>query len=109
MMTTNTRQEIEDEAALGFNLLGYTVVFSCKGIEVDTTTIEELLTPLDWKQYLPLVRPHTRLKRAIMRWMKEQVSGNSDAFGLDERDEKRMLREITKGSTAEMIVYAIVN
>ena len=103
------REMIEDETAVGFNLLGYAVVFSCKGIEVESATIDALLAPLGWKQYLPAVRPHTRLKRAIMRWMKDQIATDSESFGLDEKDEKRLLREISKGSSGDIIAYAIVH
>ena len=109
MTSEKSREVIEDENAIGFKLLGYTVVFSCKGIEVDSTTIYNLLEPLDWHDFLPVVRPHTRLRRAIMRWMKDQIASDSSSFGLEERDERRMLREISKGSSGDIIAYAIVH
>jgi hypothetical protein len=109
VMTIRTGQLIEDEATIGFHLLGYTVVFSCKGIEVDSATIYSLLEPLGWESFLPVIRPHTRLKRAIMRWMRDQVTSNVASFGVEEKDEKRLLREISRGSSGEMIVYAIVH
>lgn len=111
------REVIEDENTIGFKLLGYTVVFSLKGIEVDTTTMESLLTPLDRvnegiikqaKDLLPEVRVHTKLKRAILRWMRDQATRNKESLGIEDKDERGMLRAITSGSTADILCYAIV-
>lgn len=113
------REQLEDEESIGFNLLGYTVVFSLKGLEVDTATMEDLLTPLDRtledgtvkyaKDLLPEVRVHTRLKRAILRWMRDQATDHKESLGIEDKDEKGMLRAITSGSSADILCYAIVS
>lgn len=113
------REQIETEESIGFKLLGYTVVCSLKGLEVDTTTMEALLTPLDRtlddgtvkqaKNLLPEVRVHTRLKRAILRWMRNQATTNKESLGIEDKDEKGMLRAITSGSTPDILCYAIVS
>ena len=102
------REIIEDQASVGFDLLGYTVVFSLRGIEIESQTLSDLLTPFGWEKLLPDVRTHTRLKRAILRWMREQATTNKETFGVDEKDERGMLRAITSGSTADILAYAIV-
>lgn len=119
MTDQQQRERLEDEDSLGFKLLGYTVVFSLKGLEVDTATMEDLLTPLDRpldngtikyaKDLLPEVRVHTRLKRAILRWMRDQATTNKESLGIEDKDEKGMLRAITRGSTADILCYAIVS
>jgi len=113
------REMIETEESIGFKLLGYTVVFALKGLEVDTATMESLLTPLDRtlpdgtvkraKDLLPDVRVHTRLKRAILRWMRDQATDHKESLGIEDKDEKGMLRAITSGSTADILCYAIVS
>ena len=119
MTNQQQRELIETEESIGFKLLGYTVVFSLKGLEVDTATMESLLIPLDRtlddgtvkeaKNLLPEVRVHTRLKRAILRWMREQATNNKESLGIEDKDEKGMLRAITSGSTADILCYAIVS
>jgi len=113
------RELLEGEESIGFKLLGYTVVFSLKGLEADTATMEDLLTPLNRtlddgtvkhaKDLLPEVRVHTRLKRAILRWMRDQATDHKESLGIEDKDEKGMLRAITSGSSADILCYAIVS
>jgi hypothetical protein len=119
MTDQQQREVIEDENTIGFKLLGYTVVFSLKGLEVDTATMEDLLSPLnrtdsegkvkEAKDLLPEVRVHTRLKRAILRWMRDQATDHKESLGIEDKDEKGMLRAITSGSSADILCYAIVS
>ena len=52
---------------------------------------------------------HTRLKRAILRWMRDRATGDKkESLGIEDKDEKGMLRAVTSGSTADILCYAIV-
>jgi hypothetical protein len=109
------REEIEGEQEVGLPLLGYTVVASVKGVEVDRPTILSLLGALDFQgrlgaalpaDYLPgLPEANTGLMRAVRRWMRDLATTEEgkQALGIDE-DEKAMLREITKGTKGSDIV-----
>lgn len=118
MTDQKQRDLIEDEDSVGFKLLGYTVVFSLKGLEVDMATMRDLLSPLDRTEpdgtvkraadLLPEVRINTRLKRAILRWMRDLATSNEETLGVEDKDEKGMLRAITSGSKDDILCYAIV-
>ena len=113
------REVIEGEQDIGLPLLGYTVVSSLKGIEVDRPTLLAAVDALDFKtrlgdrlssDFIPgLPEANTALKRAVKRWMRDQTSTPEGkvALGLDE-DDKTMWRDITRGSKSDVVAIALV-
>ena len=71
--------EIE-QATEEFPLLGYTVIASLKGIEVQHYDLAALLASLNLSRYLPaLPEPRTTLRRAIRAWLKDLTAGGAGA------------------------------
>lgn len=113
------RELIEGEQEIGLPLLGYTVVTSLKGIEVNRPSLLAAVDALDFKtrlgtqlstDYIPgLPEANTALKRAVKRWMHDQCSTEAGkaALGLEE-DDKTMWRDITRGSKSDIIAIALV-
>jgi hypothetical protein len=111
------RELIEDSQAVGFPLLGYTVVTALKGIEVSAADAEAILKPHTYTvqdgtttkvktldELLPgLPEPATVLKRAIKAWMRELAPVD---LGVN-ADEKILLRDVTR-SSADILVVALV-
>jgi hypothetical protein len=99
------RELLETEEEVGFPLLGYTVVPSLKGIEVEQAKALQILTPLGLAHFLPgLPETATALRRAVRRWMRELA--NKD-LGVD-ADDKILLRDITRGSKSQILALALV-
>lgn len=111
MTTTKAAQEqrerelIETEEEMGFPLLGYTVVPSLKGIEVEQAKALQILTPLGFAHFLPgLPETATCLRRAVRAWMKEIAKVD---LGID-ADDKILLRDITRSSRSQILALALV-
>jgi hypothetical protein len=99
------RELIETQDELGYSLLGYTVIPSLKGIEINRADALAILTPLGYHDYLPgLPKSETSLKRAIKAWMKELA--HQDMGATD--DDDILLRAITRRGKSEMIALALV-
>ena len=99
------RELIETQEELGYHLLGYTVVPSLKGIEINRKDALAILTPLGYHDFLPgLPKPETSLRRAIKAWMKELA--HRDLGAAD--DDDILLRPITKRGRGNTIALALV-
>ena len=99
------RELIETEEEIGFPLLGYTVVPSLKGIEVEQAKALQILTPLGFAHFLPgLPETATCLRRAVRAWMKEIAKVD---LGID-ADDKILLRDITRSSRSQILALALV-
>ncbi len=99
------RELIETEEEMGFPLLGYTVVPSLKGIEVEQAKALQILTPLGFAHFLPgLPETATCLRRAVRAWMKEIAKVD---LGID-ADDKILLRDITRSSRSQILALALV-
>jgi hypothetical protein len=96
---TPPTDEIE-QATDEFPQLGYTVIASLKGSEVQHDELAALLASLNLSRYLPaLPEPRTSLRRAIRAWLKERAASGAAGW-LDDDDEedlktKRLIREIS--------------
>jgi hypothetical protein len=99
------RELLETEEEIGFPLLGYTVVPSLKGIEVEQAKALQILTPLGFAHFLPgLPETATCLRRAVRAWMKEIAKVD---LGID-ADDKILLRDITRSSRSQILALALV-
>ncbi len=99
------RELLEAEEEIGFPLLGYTVVPSLKGIEVEQAKALQILTPLGFAHFLPgLPETATCLRRAVRAWMKEIAKVD---LGID-ADDKILLRDITRSSRSQILALALV-
>lgn len=111
MTTSQQTDQIEDEAQLGFPLLGYTVLANVRGVEANHAALLQLLTPLGHASFLPaLPEARTSLRRAIRAWLKELASSGA-AFGSesddDEKKTKQLVREINSPKSG-MLTLALV-
>ena len=99
------RELLETEEEIGFPMLGYTVVPSLKGIEVEQAKALQILTPLGFAHFLPgLPETATCLRRAVRAWMKRLAKVD---LGID-ADDKILLRDITRSSRSQILALALV-
>lgn len=104
-MTTRKRELIDDEAAIGLPLLGYTTLFHLKDIEIDQPSILRIISPLGLEKFLPgLPEPQTALKRAVSRWMKQLAKVD---LGIDEED-KTLVRPINLRGKSPILAMALI-
>lgn len=103
--TTRQQDVLETEEELGYALLGYTVIPSLKGIEVEQSQALQLLTPLGLAHFLPgLPEASTSLRRAVRAWIKEIARVD---LGID-ADDKILLRDITRSNRSQILALALV-
>lgn len=98
------------EATADLPLLGYTVVASLKGVEIDHNELLALLTPIGFAHFLPsLVEPRTALRRAIRAWIKELAANKTSLFDEDEGEgtKKQLIREINTRKS-QVLTLALV-
>jgi len=92
------------EVPKGIVLLGFTVVTTLKGIEVNETDLLNTLRSLGLSQYMPgIPEPVTVLQRAARRWLREMSKAD---LGISD-EEKTLFRKI-QGGSEDILVFGLV-
>jgi hypothetical protein len=97
----------------GVKLLGFDVMWSLRGVEVERDRLRELLRDHGFERYMPANPPTAAVsfKRAILVWMRRFVNGLDDGEDVEARGQLVEKMKITKGSPRDVpgaVLYALV-